>query len=113
MFHSRRTNRVDISEADRFRWAKTLLATFARRHGGIFMLDGSAIGTDPSTVVANKLDVYCVFPIEHLDQSLAEARKAVSSLGSWDIHRANRMSGFLGELARRAIVVGERRRTKR
>ena len=97
------------------RTAQVALGAFARANNGLFILDGSAIGTDPSRK-AHELDVYCVFEQSRVPDAIAAARSALSQLPGVKISYFTKreMSGALMTyITRRGMVLGERRTEKR
>lgn len=92
-----------------------MLGSFARAHGGLFILDGSAIGSDPNRK-AGELDVYCVFEPAHGPDAIAAARGALSAMPDLKISYFTKrdISGSLMTfVTRRGVVIGERRTAKR
>lgn len=109
-----RKSSLQTADADPRRWAATLLTLFARNRRGVFILDGSAIGAYSGHATGNALDVYCLFPDESMARAVALARKALTTMSpDLRIHRGHGMSTFLGALCKRALVIGDRRHTKR
>jgi hypothetical protein len=93
--------------------AQILLSIFARRHGGLFILDGPRTSPEASRSV---LDVYCVFVPLTLQQAQLTAQNALSSLGRLqvNIRPGSDLDGAaLNQICRRARVFGERRRLSR
>jgi hypothetical protein len=101
---------------ERLRQAEVMLASFARSHHGVFILDGPAIGTDADRTPGPELDVYCWFESPVMGAGIAAAKTALAPFRDWQIsyHRGD---AFVGELltyiSRRAHVLGDRRKRKR
>jgi hypothetical protein len=104
------------SPVERLRQTEVLLASFARSHRGVFILDGPAIGTDPDREPGPELDVYCSFKSSDMGAGMAAAKTALAPFRDWQIsyHRGDALAGeLLTYLSRRAHVLGDRRKLKR
>ena len=98
------------------RSAQIILRAFARANGGLFILDGPAIGTDPDRR-GDELDIYCVFDPARTPDAIAAAQGALSGTlpgAKLSIFGKRDMSGeLMTYVSRRGVVLGERRAARR
>jgi hypothetical protein len=97
------------------RSVEVVLTAFARANRGLYILDGPAIGTDP-TRKGNELDVYCIFDPARTPGAMNAAKSALSAMTGAKVsfHAGANFAGeFLNFLGRRGKVIGERRQRAR
>jgi hypothetical protein len=97
------------------RSAEVVLAAFARANRGLFILDGPAIGSDP-TRRGDELDVYCLFDAARTPEAINTAKNALNGMPGVKVafHAGADFAGsLLNYLGQRGKVIGERRLRRR
>jgi hypothetical protein len=110
-------NRATPASASRGlpRTVEIVLATFARGNDGCFIVDGPAIGTDPSRK-GSALDVYCVFGPDRIENALNTARGAFANVPGVQLtllRKSEVADSLMNFVSKRGKVFGDRRSGRR